>query len=411
MPAIHIPYPPLMIKAGAHARKLLARQGLPAVSVTTLPGAAGGPKAIGITGLDQAVFEWLNRSPRRRELVGASIGGWRFACAMQAEPRQALARLAERYTDETYAAKIGVADITRQTRLMLDEVLPPEARAALIDHPHYQLSLLLVRSHGMLASEARAALLGGLALSAALNAVSRGLLRHAFSRVICHDPRSDLRFKPADDIPTLCQPLGTDNLDAALMGTIAIPGVLSGVQLPGAPAATYRDGGLTDYHLDFPFAHGDDIVLYPHFTERIVPGWFDKFLPWRGSSPAHHANTVLIAPSRDYLARRPAASCQTVRTSTAIWAGTLSANRFGARPPPRAKGWATPSWRGWSGRTWARFKRSKTKEPGISRLFSFMPQTRLNRRGPSTPRPTYSPASPAAAPPHPAFARPCARAR
>lgn len=305
MPAIHIPYPPLVIKAGSHARKLLARQGLPAASVTTLPGAAGGPKAIGITGLDQAVFEWLNRSPRRRELVGASIGGWRFACAMQAEPRQTLARLAERYTDETYAAKIGVADITRQTRLMLDEVLPPEARGALIDHPHYQLSLLLVRSHGMLASEARAALLGGLALSAALNTLSRGLLRHAFSRVICHDPRSDLRFKPEDSIPTLCQPLGMDNLDAALMGTIAIPGVLSGVQLPGAPAATYRDGGLTDYHLDFPFAHGDDIVLYPHFTERIVPGWFDKFLPWRGSSPAHHANTVLIAPSRDYLARLP----------------------------------------------------------------------------------------------------------
>ncbi|RBH37437.1 hypothetical protein C3F00_044010, partial [Pseudomonas sp. MWU13-2860] len=157
---------------------------------------------IGITGLDQAVFEWLNRSPRRRELVGASIGGWRFACAMQAEPRQALARLAERYTDETYATKIGVADITRQTRLMLDEVLSPAARAALIDHPHYQLSLLLVRSHGMLASEARAALLGGLALSAALNTLSRGLLRHAFSRVICHDPRSDLRFKPEDSIPT-----------------------------------------------------------------------------------------------------------------------------------------------------------------------------------------------------------------
>ncbi|UGA37220.1 hypothetical protein JOS77_24460 [Chromobacterium haemolyticum] len=283
MPAIHIPYSPLVIKAGAHARKLLARQGLPAASVATLPGAAGGPKAIGITGLDQAVFEWLNRNPRRRELVGASIGGWRFACAMQAEPSQALARLAARYTEESYAAdSSSVTDITRQTRLMLDEILPPAARSALIDHPHYQLSLLLVRSHGLLASEARAALLGGLALSAALNTMSRDLLRHAFSRVICHDPRSALRFKPEDDIPTLCQPLGADNLDAALMGTIAIPGVLSGVQLPGAPAATYRDGGLTDYHLDFPFAQGDDIVLYPHFTERIVPGWSTNSCPGAG---------------------------------------------------------------------------------------------------------------------------------
>ena len=279
------------------------------------------------------MFEWLNRSPRRRELVGASIGGWRFACAMQAEPRQALARLAERYTDETYAAKIGVADITRQTRLMLDEVLPPEARAALIDHPHYQLSLLLVRSHGMLASEARAA------------AGRPGAERRAQRRV----PRPAAPRLQPGDLPRPAQRLA---LQARGRHPYAVPAAgngQSGRRADGHHRHSRRAqrraaAGRAGRHLPrrrpdrlpsgLPFAHGDDIVLYPHFTERIVPGWFDKFLPWRGSSPAHHANTVLIAPSRDYLARRPAASCQTVRTSTAIWAGTLSANRFGARPPP-----------------------------------------------------------------------------
>ncbi|AXE31462.1 hypothetical protein DK842_17095 [Chromobacterium phragmitis] len=304
MTAIHIRQPVLTIKAGAGARRLL-QQGLSPFQVATLPGAAGGPKAVGMTGLDQAVFGWLAGAPRERELVGASIGGWRFACAMQPDPAAALSRLAERYTAEHYHPGATVAQITAQTRQMLRDILGPDGLENILAHPHYRLSLLLVQSRGLTNREARSALFSGLALAAALNAVSRPLLRHSFSRVICHDPRSSLRFRPEDAIPTRLYPLNADNLEQALMGTVAIPGVLHGVQLPGAPKAVYRDGGLTDYHIDFPFAHGDDIALYPHFTDRIVPGWFDKTLPWRKPSVAHHANTVLLAPSREYLAALP----------------------------------------------------------------------------------------------------------
>ncbi|WP_047249604.1 hypothetical protein [Chromobacterium subtsugae] len=304
MTAIHIRHPALTIKAGVKARQILQR-GLSAQQVGSLPGAAGGPKAVGLTGLDQAVFEWLAGAPRERELVGASIGGWRFACAMQPDPARTLARLAERYTEEGYSPRVTTAQITAQTRAMLDDILGADGLARLLDHPHYRLSLLLVQSHGLANSEAKPALLSGLAVAAALNMVSRPLLRHSFSRVICHDPRSSLRFKPTDAIPTRLLALDAGNLRQALMGTVAIPGFLHGVQLPDAPPAIYRDGGLTDYHIDFPFADGEEIALYPHFTDRIVPGWFDKSLPWRKASHSNQANTVLIAPSREYLARLP----------------------------------------------------------------------------------------------------------
>ncbi|WP_293763147.1 hypothetical protein [uncultured Aquitalea sp.] len=296
---------PLVIKAGPAALARIRRDGLKPADIGFLPGAAGGPKAIGITGLDQAVFSWLAEAPRSRELVGASIGGWRFACAMQARPSAALAKLAERYTEEGYTASVTTAEITWQTELMLQDVLGEDDIQALLRHPHYRLSLMLVESHGLLASERKPALLAGLGAAALLNAASRPAIRHCFTRVIAHDPRSSLAFLPSDKLPTRTMALSSANLRAALMGTVAIPGVLHGVSLPGQPPAVYRDGGLTDYHLDLPFARSDDITLYPHFTDRIVPGWFDKFLPWRRHHPAHHANTVLLAPSADYLATLP----------------------------------------------------------------------------------------------------------
>lgn len=65
--------------------------------------------------------------------------------------------------------------------------------------------------------------------------------------------------------------LNAGNLRQALLASGSIPMVMEGVRdLPGAGAGTFRDGGLLDYHLDLPYS-GDDIVLYPHFTDRVIP--------------------------------------------------------------------------------------------------------------------------------------------
>src|SRR3546814_4034932 len=49
----------------------------------------------------------------------------------------------------------------------------------------------------------------------------------------------------------------------------------------------------------------DGLVLYPHFSQRVTPGWFDKPLKWRNASRDNMASTLLVAPSDDYLARLP----------------------------------------------------------------------------------------------------------
>jgi hypothetical protein len=74
--------------------------------------------------------------------------------------------------------------------------------------------------------------------------------------------------------------------------------------IPGVGVGTYRDGGLLDYHLDLPY-QGDDLVLYPHFYEHVVPGWFDKSLRWRRASATNFRRALLIAPSEEFVASLP----------------------------------------------------------------------------------------------------------
>src|SRR3990167_452428 len=80
MSAILIKSPALTIKAGKRALARIREQGLQPADVGILPGAAGGPKALGIQGLDLALFgDWLWRAPRGRPLPGAPFGSGRFA--------------------------------------------------------------------------------------------------------------------------------------------------------------------------------------------------------------------------------------------------------------------------------------------------------------------------------------------
>ena len=70
----------LTIRAGKRAFERIRDNGLDPSDIEIVPGAAGGPKALGIAGLDRAIFgEWLPSAPGVRHLIGASIGAWRMA--------------------------------------------------------------------------------------------------------------------------------------------------------------------------------------------------------------------------------------------------------------------------------------------------------------------------------------------
>ena len=101
-------------------------------------------------------------------------------------------------------------------------------------------------------------------------------------------------------------PLRDDNVAAALHASGAIPFVLTGERdIPGAPPGQYWDGGIIDYHFDLGQYRGDGLILYPHFSASVIPGWFDKFLPWRQAAIHEIDNLVLLCPSDAFIADLP----------------------------------------------------------------------------------------------------------
>jgi len=68
----------------------------------------------------------------------------------------------------------------------------------------------------------------------------------------------------------------------------------------------YRDGGILDYHpASFSPKDDDGIILYPHFSTRLIPGWFDKTLNGRNADPAHMQNMLMLVPAPEFVARLP----------------------------------------------------------------------------------------------------------
>jgi len=305
MTAIHIKFPALTLKAGPRALARIRQQGLHPREVGTLPGAAGGPKALGIQGLDLALFgEWLPSAPRERSLIGASVGSWRFASACLPDAAEGIRRLGQLYNAQSFAKGVTMAQISQSSRRMLEDLLDGRD-ASILDNPHYRLNIMVVKSHGLLADDHRGRLGLGLSSVIADNLRGRARLARHFERLVLHDPRLAPPLHALEDFPSRFVPLDRGNLRQALLASGSIPMVMQGVRdLPGAGAGTFRDGGLLDYHLDLPYS-GSDIVLYPHFTDRVIPGWFDKPLPWRRASPERLRDVLLLAPSKEYLARLP----------------------------------------------------------------------------------------------------------
>lgn len=306
MTAVHTRAPALTIRAGRRAFERLKDKSLSAEDIHVIPGAAGGPKALGISGLDKAVFgEFLPRAPQQRVLIGSSIGSWRFAAvASTDDPRAQLSRLAELYTSQRFAKGVSMAEVSRKSALFLEELLSG-CEDHILNHPWYRLSIVVVRSRGMLEHDTKGRLSLGLMNAISANMVSRRHLGRFMERGIIHDGRAKMPVSELVDFPSHQVPLSRENLLPALLASASIPMVMAGVRnIPGAPEGLYRDGGLLDYHLDLPYQQ-PGVILYPHFTDRVVPGWFDKSLPWRRGDATRLQDVLLVSPSPEYLATLP----------------------------------------------------------------------------------------------------------
>lgn len=314
---ISSPYPALSIQAGPKALAQLRAHGLRPQDIAAIPAAAGGPKGLIFQKLDQWLFgTWLPSAPRQRLLIGASIGAWRMAAACNADPVAAFQRLGDFYCQQAYPAKPSAQEVTDVMAQMLADVLGGHEQEVL-SHPHHRLQVIASRGSAMLtAPRNRLSTMAGFGLAVASNLVSRSWLRAHLERVVLSDPRVDAAWvsKPFDRFTNHVASLTPDNLRIALLASGTLPFIMAPVRnVPHAPHGTYWDGGLIDYHLDLPYCDivPDGLVLYPHFGERIVPGWFDK--PFRqrraGAGLRRHwlDNVILVSPSAAFMASLPRA--------------------------------------------------------------------------------------------------------
>lgn len=298
--------PPLLqIRAGARARQHILEQGLQPEHISAVFGASGAAKWLTIYGLDRAIFEqWLPASQQPIHLFGTSIGAWKLAAAGQSDPGRALDALAEGYIDQCYQDGISQPVVHRELMKILDRFLPQSQVADLLSHPRFRYHCGVARCHGAMAREQVWPLARGMGTAFVRNLGGRHRLNGQFERVVFSDPRALPRLGPFDGVATENQLLTLANLRPAVVASGSIPYVMAGKSdIPGVPVGVYRDGGLLDYHpVPANFWDEPGLILYPHFYQWLLPGWYDKYLPSRRAHPDALADVVLISPSPAFVA-------------------------------------------------------------------------------------------------------------
>lgn len=297
----------LRILAGPTALASLRRDGFDPDAFSVMAGASGGAKWLSIGGLDRALAShFVARRHSPLFLLGSSIGAWRACCHAMNDPLAAFDRFEQAYLAQRYGPRPSPAEVSRVTRGILEQLLGSDGAREILSSPDLRLNVMTVRARHFAASARPWAQKLALGLAAAGNMASRRSLGLFFERVLFHDRRGRAPFMDPAILPAETVALTRENLAPAVLASGAVPLVLEGVaDIPGANPGTYRDGGITDYHFDCPMAGEDGLVFYPHFYPHLVPGWFDKGLPWRRAGGAALDRTVLLCPSQAFVAALP----------------------------------------------------------------------------------------------------------
>ena len=286
---------------------MIRQHGFDPAMIGAIAGASGGAKWLVLSQLDRVIARRiLPRLDTPVHLVGSSIGSWRFCCYAQSDPVAAIERFEKAYLEQRYSENPDIHEISARSREILDSVLGTHGAEQIVEHPVLRLHVLTVRARLIAASERRPVLAASLILAATANVLSRRSLGVFFSRSLFCDPRDLPPFVDARGFPLELIELTEDNLMDSVLASGAIPLVLRGISdIAGAPTGVYRDGGIIDYHLDLPTSPPGRLTLFPHFFDQLIPGWFDKKLPWRKHAPANIDRTLVISPSAEFIAGLP----------------------------------------------------------------------------------------------------------
>ncbi len=298
---------PLSLYLGRTAAKIIGDQGWKGAPFKTLIGASGGPKWLILSELDQMLAsELLRHQSQPLQLLGSSIGTWRHACLSQPQPGAAIQRLQTAYLQQQYSrAKPSPAEVSHVAEQLLHEAIGPHGATHIIEHDRFHNIIVTARGRGLAKGQSGLPLAASMAVASAANALSRKALTGFFQRIaFCHTAISTVPFAP--DFNTQTVTLSEANLIPALKASGAIPLLMQcEASIPGATSGPFWDGGIIDYHFSLTNSDTDGLILYPHFSDLMIPGWFDKMLPWRAQLRPAIDNLILMCPSRSFLETLP----------------------------------------------------------------------------------------------------------
>ena len=298
----------LDIYCGEKALKKIHKNGFHFNDVKVMVGASGGAKWLSLSRLDQVLFpEILKNRKDPLFCLGSSIGTWRFACAAQKNPAAAFRKFEETYINYVYSKPITTKSILLDSYDILEKTIGDDGLEQALNHDIIRTSIMAVKSKGLLKFEDRFLLPIGLLAAALSNVVSRKLLGLYMKRALFSDSRNLPPFYDMRGFPIEKFCLAKNNFKDAILASSSIPMFMDGIKnIKGATSGVYRDGGFIDYHFDLSFLGEEDgLVLYPHFFNKITPGWFDKHISWHGPSPKNYENTIVICPSTEFVRKLP----------------------------------------------------------------------------------------------------------
>ena len=298
----------LRIKAGKKVYEIIKDGGFNFDAVSAYYGAAVGPRWLVASGFDLTLLtqNLLGRS-RSVHLIGSSAGAWRFAAWMQPQAADCYRKFIHAYITVGYTRKDTPATILEKFSHIMNAYIDDDALPFALANKRYRLSVITARARGLVASETYLLQKSALAACYVLNFFSRNNLYHFADRVVFYDGSKPPPFCFQPQFRGKYVRINESNFKYAVMASGAIPLIVAGVKnIFGAPRGVYRDGGLIDYHLTHQFAAKEnELVLFFHHQERIIPGWLDKKNKRRIPDDQTLNNVVMVLPSQSFIDRLP----------------------------------------------------------------------------------------------------------
>jgi len=298
----------ILIKAGSRIYNIIKDGGFNFDSVSTYFGPAVGPRWLIASGFDLTLLKSgiLGRS-NAVNLIGSSAGAFRFAAWLQPEAIKSYNKLLDAYINIRYSKKDTPATILEKLTGVINEYLKDDALPFALANKKYRLVVITARARGLVAFENHWMQKIGLITCYVFNYFNRNNIYRFAERVVFYNGSKPPSFCFQPQFRGNYVQINEVNFKNAVLSSGAIPIVINGVcDVYGAPRGVYRDGGLIDYHLTHQFAAKEnEIVLFFHHQERIIPGWLDKKIVRRVPDAETLSNVLMVFPSQSFIEDLP----------------------------------------------------------------------------------------------------------